>query len=1042
MRNLKRALSLGLTATMISGLMVMGSSAASYADVTSEQNQEAIEVLKEVGIMVGDDKGNFNPEAKVTRNEMAVVMSNLMAYNVKTYANTSPFTDVPEWAEPYVAACYTNGITSGYDAKTYGGSDSVTTGQAALMVMKALGYFQYQSDFGADWQLSTVAQGNKIDLFDDVDSGVKEAMTRNDVAQLVLNALEAGTVEAEKNGQDINVGDISITSGVTYKYVTSGKDYAKAINDNQSTSANSINGVTAPIVELGEKLYQGDLTKASEEDDFGRPATKWEYQAKEIGTFADKADYVFTDSVTSKELYDVVGKTATGDKYDWYVAVDGKDVDYDGADLYANRNDNDADFAEKAGLDELTGNGVITEVFVDGTADEESVHVAVINQYAAEVLKVDEDDKTITLADLDNGPAKTSDTFDTDDFAEDDIVVYTYAEGEIQSVYAAEKLEGEVTRVRSNTEDGETRNGDNFVVDGTTYKYNATVSGAERLTSDAVSNDVVAYLDANGYVVYIDESAVSYDYAYVMTMGTDGDKFDNSNANSKSETVYARLILTDGTIAKVETDLKAEDTNGDGTKESLTDTITHYTNRIVAYSVDKDEVYSLTIKDDGKAAQADAISDVKIENGKAGFNAYDDTKTYSANSNTVFVVVDSADKYDDYDVTVYTGIKNVPDIDAIANKTVSAVALDNKGAVAKVVYIEDGDISGTEQVIYAIANENAKIQKDSENGEYYEITAVVNGEIKTLNVKAGSNSAVDALVKGIDNNAADISSKKSVVALKSYTENADGFVTSAKEYTAMDADGDGLLNNGSNLFVTGTKKAEDGTVGLGGTYYAYSDDVVVARWNLDDQDVEMSRINSVKNDTNDVAIAIMDGRTVIGLFIIENKGGEADVKEYDVTFTGKDSKAWIRDLSGNDLLAKGNTVKVSEGSSLQFKVDCVGGYVVDTVKVGNTVLTPDANGVYTVSNVKANASVDLTFESGTEVTFTVTSARVTIDGKSVKNGEKMSFAQGDVITLEATPANGKTLTVTYGSAQDGYGENPTVYEITITTEKSLSVVAK
>ena len=242
-------------------------------------------------------------------------------------------------------------------------------------------------------------------------------MTRNDVAQLVLNALEAGTVEAEKNGQDINVGDITITSGVSYKYVTSGKDYAKAINDTLATN-NDGSYSTGSIVELGEKLYQGDLTKASEEDDFGRPATKWEYQAKEIGTFADKADYVFTDSVTSKELYDAVGKTATGDKYGWHVAVDGDYVDYDGADLYANRNDNDADFAEKAGLDELTGNGVITEVFVDGTADEESVHVAVINQYAAEVLKVDEDDKTITLSDLDNGPAKTSDTFDTDDFAE------------------------------------------------------------------------------------------------------------------------------------------------------------------------------------------------------------------------------------------------------------------------------------------------------------------------------------------------------------------------------------------------------------------------------------------------------------------------------------------------------------------------------------------------------------------------------------------------------------------------------------------------
>ena len=81
------------------------------------------------------------------------------------------------------------------------------------MVMKALGYFQYQSDFGADWQLSTVAQGNKIDLFDDVDSGVKEAMTRNDLAQLVLNALESGTVEADDDTIKFENGDTTVTAG-------------------------------------------------------------------------------------------------------------------------------------------------------------------------------------------------------------------------------------------------------------------------------------------------------------------------------------------------------------------------------------------------------------------------------------------------------------------------------------------------------------------------------------------------------------------------------------------------------------------------------------------------------------------------------------------------------------------------------------------------------------------------------------------------------------------------------------------------------------
>ena len=69
MRNLKRALSLGLTAAMISGLMVMGSSAVSYPDSDQIQNQTAVEILGEIGVMVGDDNGNFNPTQDVTRAE-------------------------------------------------------------------------------------------------------------------------------------------------------------------------------------------------------------------------------------------------------------------------------------------------------------------------------------------------------------------------------------------------------------------------------------------------------------------------------------------------------------------------------------------------------------------------------------------------------------------------------------------------------------------------------------------------------------------------------------------------------------------------------------------------------------------------------------------------------------------------------------------------------------------------------------------------------------------------------------------------------------
>ncbi|MCI8423733.1 MAG: S-layer homology domain-containing protein, partial [Lawsonibacter sp.] len=70
MRNLKRALSLALASVMVMGLMVASSSAKGYDDVTSEENVEAIEVLQAVGIMTGDDNGNFNPTQNVTRNEM------------------------------------------------------------------------------------------------------------------------------------------------------------------------------------------------------------------------------------------------------------------------------------------------------------------------------------------------------------------------------------------------------------------------------------------------------------------------------------------------------------------------------------------------------------------------------------------------------------------------------------------------------------------------------------------------------------------------------------------------------------------------------------------------------------------------------------------------------------------------------------------------------------------------------------------------------------------------------------------------------------
>ena len=113
MRNLKRALSLALASVMVLGLMVVGSG-ASYADVTSEENQEAIEVLQAVGVMVGDDEGQLQSlDKNVTRNEMAVVMSN-PGWNLKgrgLQRRRHPLHRRPQWGRLLRGPpCYADGI--------------------------------------------------------------------------------------------------------------------------------------------------------------------------------------------------------------------------------------------------------------------------------------------------------------------------------------------------------------------------------------------------------------------------------------------------------------------------------------------------------------------------------------------------------------------------------------------------------------------------------------------------------------------------------------------------------------------------------------------------------------------------------------------------------------------------------------------------------------------------------------------------------------------------------------------------------------------
>ena len=835
MRNLKRALSLAMASVMLLGLMVVGTG-ASYSDVSAEDNVEAIEVLQAVGIMVGDDNGDFNPDQNVTRNEMAVVMANLMDYRVASYSGTSPFTDVPDWAEPYVAACYTNGITAGTSATTFGGDQTVTTAQAALMLMKALGYFQYQSDFGDDWQLSTVSQGNKIDLFVDVDSGVREATTRNDVAQLVLNTLKSGMVEADDDTIKVETGDVSVEAGrINYSYVTSGQSYARAISDVEAVSTTTIS-TSGYIVELGEKLYQGSLKlDDSATNGFGAPANQWTYNSAEVGTYATSADYTFEGAVESQAMYDAVSRTVVNN-YTWTVYVDGDDGSVTSSAFLGEVKDNNSDDLTD------TGRGTTTYVYLDDDADDPTVTVCIVNTYAAEITEVD--DGTIVLDD-------DSLEFDIEGYDEEDVVLYTKSydgsDWTVESILGlAELVEGEATTVRFE---------DRVVVDGTTYRYSTTFgqNGDEYIATASVGENVAFYLDAQGNIIRIGDATESNDYAYVYSIGS-------ANSLYGDEADYgAKLVFTDGTTANVSLDSDCTDSY-----DNVEQVRGAYAGRLVSYSEEDDGTYDISVVGtDGVTYGADAADDV-IKNGAARVNIPGDT--IYVDKNTAFLIFEDAD---DDEVSAYVGYDNVPNVDA--NSSTEILYYTNNNGVVKAVVVIGCEVSGSaNDVIFVVGNDNmadGKIEKTGST-EYYVFDAVINGEVTSISVKRNE-AAADTLATLSDGE---------IGVFFGYTENSSGFVTKLTASTPSDVEVNGVADSdgsqkGEFTAWTGTRRVSSGGNLTFNTKYdsismAANDDAVIVYYDGDD----LTIASSVKTDADDEAYVVTDDGVIIGIFVNEQEG--------------------------------------------------------------------------------------------------------------------------------------------------------------------------
>ena len=186
MKSLKKTLVLLVVLSMLLSA-ISPVFAVKFNDEIPEAYWEHANKLAAVGVIAGDQNGNFNATSNITRAEMAVIVCKMAGLNEASATASknipSIFSDVPagEWYTGWVNLAVDNGMIAGFPDQTFRPNDPLTTNQAITLVVKSLGKGVYVDKMGT-WPGNYVQEAAKLGLTNDmVDTG-SDLANRGNVA--------------------------------------------------------------------------------------------------------------------------------------------------------------------------------------------------------------------------------------------------------------------------------------------------------------------------------------------------------------------------------------------------------------------------------------------------------------------------------------------------------------------------------------------------------------------------------------------------------------------------------------------------------------------------------------------------------------------------------------------------------------------------------------------------------------------------------------------------------------------------------------------
>ncbi|MET0017463.1 S-layer homology domain-containing protein [Oscillibacter sp.] len=512
---MKKFLSLVLALVMTMSLVTIGAGATEYKDLTDKgdiQYSEAVAVLNKLGIITGYEDGSFKPTGALTRGAAAKIIVSLMigseaASNLTVAA--APYKDVPvtNTFAAVISYCKTAGYISGYSDGTFRPTGALTGYAFSKMLLGALGYSSAIEGFtSSGWTMNVAKIGNVAGLFNDISGFSGNAgVDRQTACQLALNTLKA--TEVEYAGSSVNVTGKDINVSV-------GNNKATKIERQNESSTQAWNGTPDNLYQFCEEHFSDlKMLTGSHYDDFGRPANTWTFKKVTIGDFAKTADFVYTASVgdTGKDSADTALSNMGLKGYKTIPAT----YTLNGAGNVKSLASTDG-----LGLEKLTGNGTIVEIFKGDSADTISA-IVVIQPQLMQVSSVSS--KTVALKLVTSGQGVAAVMSDDNAFASvsgmkaDDYVMVipckssASASWKVFQAYAPTVVTGSLTSVYTKSSGASNA----VTVAGTKYSVAAVSKDLSDLTASTVTNtkkDVTLYVDANGFATYIKDTGAASEF--------------------------------------------------------------------------------------------------------------------------------------------------------------------------------------------------------------------------------------------------------------------------------------------------------------------------------------------------------------------------------------------------------------------------------------------------------------------------------------------------------------------------------------------------